>query len=213
MNIKYKYISVAPKLKTPTVRIMTLEMCWGFAGSLSLFQREPFTLSSPLTAIQLNSKWVKQHYELWALSFVLNYRNKSISFDLQQNSVSIQGCLTFIIIIIKRNFFLLIGSFAFTIPAQDWSYVTSSLNTVSPNPNATGSFGASALKETVAKAANHVTPSACSPQLSKGCSLHLAQRWSQLFNIQLRRMPILSKDSAPGLIMATGGIPLELEHN
>lgn len=42
------------------------------------------------------------------------------------------------------------------------------------------------------------------PQLSKGCSLHLAQRWSQLFNIQLRRMSILSKDSAPGLIMATG---------
>lgn len=42
------------------------------------------------------------------------------------------------------------------------------------------------------------------PQLSKGCSLHLAQRWSQLFNIQLRRVPILSKDSAPGLIMATG---------
>ncbi|KAF3847223.1 hypothetical protein F7725_020251, partial [Dissostichus mawsoni] len=41
-------------------------------------------------------------------------------------------------------------------------------------------------------------------QLGKGCSLHLAQRWSQLFNIQLRRMPILSKDSAPGLIMATG---------
>ncbi|KAF0030311.1 hypothetical protein F2P81_017042 [Scophthalmus maximus] len=40
-------------------------------------------------------------------------------------------------------------------------------------------------------------------QLSKGCSLHLAQRWSQLFNIQLRRMPILSKDSAPGVIMAT----------
>uniref|UniRef100_A0A1A7WSZ5 Sortilin-related receptor n=1 Tax=Iconisemion striatum TaxID=60296 RepID=A0A1A7WSZ5_9TELE len=43
-------------------------------------------------------------------------------------------------------------------------------------------------------------------QLSKGCSLHLAQRWSQLFNIQLRRMPILSKDSAPGLIMATGSV-------
>uniref|UniRef100_A0A8C3A547 Sortilin-related receptor n=1 Tax=Cyclopterus lumpus TaxID=8103 RepID=A0A8C3A547_CYCLU len=41
-------------------------------------------------------------------------------------------------------------------------------------------------------------------QLGKGCSLHLAQRWSQLFDIQLRRMPILSKDSAPGLIMATG---------
>lgn len=41
-------------------------------------------------------------------------------------------------------------------------------------------------------------------QLSKGCSLHLAQRWSQLFNIQLRRMSILSKDSAPGVIMATG---------
>ncbi|XP_039862395.1 sortilin-related receptor isoform X1 [Simochromis diagramma] len=43
-------------------------------------------------------------------------------------------------------------------------------------------------------------------QLSKGCSLHLAQRWSQLFNIQLRRIPILSKDSAPGLIMATGSV-------
>uniref|UniRef100_A0A665VUR0 Sortilin-related receptor n=1 Tax=Echeneis naucrates TaxID=173247 RepID=A0A665VUR0_ECHNA len=43
-------------------------------------------------------------------------------------------------------------------------------------------------------------------QLSKGCSLHLAQRWSQLFNIQLRRMPILSKDSAPGVIVATGSV-------
>uniref|UniRef100_A0A3Q3AY67 Sortilin-related receptor n=1 Tax=Kryptolebias marmoratus TaxID=37003 RepID=A0A3Q3AY67_KRYMA len=43
-------------------------------------------------------------------------------------------------------------------------------------------------------------------QLSKGCSLHLAQRWSQLFNIQLRRIPVLSKDSAPGLIMATGSV-------
>ncbi|XP_034404958.1 sortilin-related receptor [Cyclopterus lumpus] len=43
-------------------------------------------------------------------------------------------------------------------------------------------------------------------QLGKGCSLHLAQRWSQLFDIQLRRMPILSKDSAPGLIMATGSV-------
>ncbi|XP_029922532.1 sortilin-related receptor isoform X2 [Myripristis murdjan] len=43
-------------------------------------------------------------------------------------------------------------------------------------------------------------------QLSKGCSLHLAQRWSQLLNIQLRRMPILSKESAPGLIMATGSV-------
>ncbi|XP_077396383.1 sortilin-related receptor [Festucalex cinctus] len=41
-------------------------------------------------------------------------------------------------------------------------------------------------------------------QLSKGCSLHLAQRWSQLLNFQLRRIPILSKESAPGLIMATG---------
>uniref|UniRef100_A0A8B9H7A1 Sortilin-related receptor, L(DLR class) A repeats containing n=1 Tax=Astyanax mexicanus TaxID=7994 RepID=A0A8B9H7A1_ASTMX len=43
-------------------------------------------------------------------------------------------------------------------------------------------------------------------QISKGCSLHLAQRWSQLLNIQLRRMPILSKESAPGLIMATGSV-------
>uniref|UniRef100_A0A3Q1ID25 Sortilin-related receptor n=1 Tax=Anabas testudineus TaxID=64144 RepID=A0A3Q1ID25_ANATE len=43
-------------------------------------------------------------------------------------------------------------------------------------------------------------------QLNKGCSLHLAQRWSQLFNIQLRRMTILSKDSAPGVIMATGSV-------
>uniref|UniRef100_A0A671NK63 Sortilin-related receptor n=1 Tax=Sinocyclocheilus anshuiensis TaxID=1608454 RepID=A0A671NK63_9TELE len=41
-------------------------------------------------------------------------------------------------------------------------------------------------------------------QLDSGCSLHLAQRWSQLLNIQLRRIPILSKESAPGLIMATG---------
>ncbi|XP_035241564.1 sortilin-related receptor-like [Anguilla anguilla] len=43
-------------------------------------------------------------------------------------------------------------------------------------------------------------------QLSRGCSLHLAQRWSQLLNIQLRRMPILSKESAPGLVMATGSV-------
>lgn len=41
-------------------------------------------------------------------------------------------------------------------------------------------------------------------QLSQGCSLHLAQRLSQLLNFQLRRMPILSKESAPGLIIATG---------
>ncbi|KAG9348558.1 hypothetical protein JZ751_002294 [Albula glossodonta] len=43
-------------------------------------------------------------------------------------------------------------------------------------------------------------------QLSRGCSLHLAQRWSQLLNIQLRRMPILSKESAPGFIIATGSV-------
>ncbi|XP_057695606.1 sortilin-related receptor [Corythoichthys intestinalis] len=43
-------------------------------------------------------------------------------------------------------------------------------------------------------------------QLSKGCSLHLAQRWSQLSNFQQRRVPILSKESAPGLIMATGSV-------
>ncbi|XP_051668172.1 sortilin-related receptor isoform X3 [Manacus candei] len=43
-------------------------------------------------------------------------------------------------------------------------------------------------------------------QLSQGCSLHLAQRLSQLLNFQLRRMPILSKESAPGLIIATGSI-------
>ncbi|XP_052472847.1 sortilin-related receptor [Carassius gibelio] len=43
-------------------------------------------------------------------------------------------------------------------------------------------------------------------QLDSGCSLHLAQRWSQLLNIQLRRIPILSKESAPGLIMATGSV-------
>lgn len=41
-------------------------------------------------------------------------------------------------------------------------------------------------------------------KLSQGCSLHLAQRLSQLLNLQLRRMPILSKESAPGLIIATG---------
>ncbi|XP_016368987.1 sortilin-related receptor-like [Sinocyclocheilus rhinocerous] len=43
-------------------------------------------------------------------------------------------------------------------------------------------------------------------QLDNGCSLHLAQRWSQLLNIQLRRIPVLSKESAPGLIMATGSV-------
>ncbi|XP_069081125.1 sortilin-related receptor [Pleurodeles waltl] len=41
---------------------------------------------------------------------------------------------------------------------------------------------------------------------SKGCSLHLAQRLSQLLNVQMHRMPILSKESAPGLIIATGTI-------
>lgn len=45
-------------------------------------------------------------------------------------------------------------------------------------------------------------------QLSQGCSLHLAQRLSQLLNLQLRRMPILSKESAPGLIIATGNCDL-----
>lgn len=43
-------------------------------------------------------------------------------------------------------------------------------------------------------------------ELSQGCSLHLAQRLSQLLNLQLRRMPILSKKSAPGLILATGSV-------
>nr|XP_020038653.1 sortilin-related receptor-like [Castor canadensis] len=43
-------------------------------------------------------------------------------------------------------------------------------------------------------------------ELSQGCSLHLAQRLSQLLNLQLRRMPILSKESAPGLIVATGSV-------
>uniref|UniRef100_A0A5F9DAM4 Sortilin-related receptor n=1 Tax=Oryctolagus cuniculus TaxID=9986 RepID=A0A5F9DAM4_RABIT len=43
-------------------------------------------------------------------------------------------------------------------------------------------------------------------ELSEGCSLHLAQRLSQLLNLQLRRMPILSKESAPGLIIATGSV-------
>lgn len=45
-------------------------------------------------------------------------------------------------------------------------------------------------------------------QLSQGCSLHLAQRLSQLLSLQLRRMPILSKESAPGLIIATGELTL-----
>ncbi|XP_069038470.1 sortilin-related receptor [Lepisosteus oculatus] len=43
-------------------------------------------------------------------------------------------------------------------------------------------------------------------ELAKGCSLHLSQRWSQLLNFQLPRMPILSKESAPGLILATGSV-------
>ena len=52
-------------------------------------------------------------------------------------------------------------------------------------------------------------------QLSKGCSLHLAQRWSQLLNMQLRRMAILSKESAPGLILATGepGAPRSISNS
>ncbi|XP_067826959.1 sortilin-related receptor isoform X2 [Heptranchias perlo] len=43
-------------------------------------------------------------------------------------------------------------------------------------------------------------------KFDQGCSLHLAQRYSQLLNFQLRRMPILSKESAPGLVIATGSI-------
>uniref|UniRef100_A0A452SQB1 Sortilin-related receptor n=1 Tax=Ursus americanus TaxID=9643 RepID=A0A452SQB1_URSAM len=43
-------------------------------------------------------------------------------------------------------------------------------------------------------------------ELAQGCSLHLAQRLSQLLSLQLRRMPILSKESAPGLIIATGSV-------
>ncbi|KAM8927924.1 sortilin-related receptor [Pelodytes ibericus] len=39
---------------------------------------------------------------------------------------------------------------------------------------------------------------------SRGCSLHLAQSLSKMITFQLRVMPILSKESAPGLIMATG---------
>lgn len=49
-----------------------------------------------------------------------------------------------------------------------------------------------------------MAPGTCVLQLSQGCSLHLAQRLSQLLNLQLRRMPVLSKESAPGLIVATG---------
>ncbi|KAG8434631.1 hypothetical protein GDO86_012842 [Hymenochirus boettgeri] len=44
----------------------------------------------------------------------------------------------------------------------------------------------------------------CEP--SKGCSLHLAQRLSQLLNFQIPLMPILSKESAPGLIVASGTV-------
>ncbi|XP_077161267.1 sortilin-related receptor isoform X2 [Paroedura picta] len=47
-------------------------------------------------------------------------------------------------------------------------------------------------------------------ELSQGCSLHLAQRLSQILNFQLRRMPILSKESAPGLIIATGSVGKKL---
>ncbi|XP_043936973.1 sortilin-related receptor [Protopterus annectens] len=49
-------------------------------------------------------------------------------------------------------------------------------------------------------------------ELSKGCSLHLAQKLSQLLNFQLRRMPILSKESAPGLIIATGSVGINLSN-
>ncbi|XP_069470420.1 sortilin-related receptor isoform X2 [Ambystoma mexicanum] len=43
-------------------------------------------------------------------------------------------------------------------------------------------------------------------ELKNGCSLHLAQKLSQLLNLQMRRMPILSKESAPGLLIATGTV-------
>ncbi|XP_041425155.1 sortilin-related receptor isoform X2 [Xenopus laevis] len=45
---------------------------------------------------------------------------------------------------------------------------------------------------------------------SKGCSLHLAQRLSQLLNFQIPIMPILSKESAPGLIVATGTVGTDM---
>ncbi|XP_063292297.1 sortilin-related receptor isoform X2 [Pelobates fuscus] len=41
---------------------------------------------------------------------------------------------------------------------------------------------------------------------SRGCSLHLAQPLSRMITFQFRVMPILSKESAPGLIMATGTV-------
>ncbi|XP_069750812.1 sortilin-related receptor isoform X2 [Narcine bancroftii] len=43
-------------------------------------------------------------------------------------------------------------------------------------------------------------------KIEQGCSLHLIQRYNQLLNLQHRRVPILSKESAPGLIIATGSI-------
>eukprot|EP00079_Xenopus_tropicalis_P028076 XP_012822697.1 PREDICTED: sortilin-related receptor [Xenopus tropicalis] len=45
---------------------------------------------------------------------------------------------------------------------------------------------------------------------SRGCSLHLAQRLSQLLNFQIPIMPILSKESAPGLIVATGTVGTDM---
>ncbi|XP_053307342.1 sortilin-related receptor isoform X2 [Spea bombifrons] len=41
---------------------------------------------------------------------------------------------------------------------------------------------------------------------SRGCSLHLEQQLSRMITFQLHIMPILSKESAPGLIMATGTV-------
>ncbi|XP_059812923.1 sortilin-related receptor [Hypanus sabinus] len=41
-------------------------------------------------------------------------------------------------------------------------------------------------------------------KIERGCSLHLVQQYSLLLNFQRRGVPILSKESAPGLIIATG---------
>lgn len=45
---------------------------------------------------------------------------------------------------------------------------------------------------------------------SAGCSLHLSQKFAQLYPIT-RSAPILSTKSAPGLIMATGTIGKSLK--
>ncbi|XP_075927382.1 sortilin-related receptor isoform X2 [Petromyzon marinus] len=49
-------------------------------------------------------------------------------------------------------------------------------------------------------------------QLKDNCSLHVTQKYSQLLNFRDRLLPVMSKISAPGLIMASGSVGKNLAH-